>query len=177
VVCERVEAEKALAWAKAHSAWDDDDPALPVVSRLLAQTMHVGDWAVPLILDGSFGDFGTYRDLAHGHHRGRPFTIRLAATDDVGTRYELTVEFKYRTKRRQLILRQATVTTDSAHLITATYNRDSERPVIDRLGGTVIPGALRSQATALLGRGALHALDLHGSNSSPGTPSDARAAR
>jgi hypothetical protein len=34
VVCERVEAEQALAWARAHPAWDDDDPALAVVSSV-----------------------------------------------------------------------------------------------------------------------------------------------
>jgi hypothetical protein len=34
VVCSEVEARQALAWAKAHPAWDDDDPALAVVSSV-----------------------------------------------------------------------------------------------------------------------------------------------
>lgn len=43
VVCERVEGEQALAWARAHPAWSDDTPAVDLVDPNRADRSEDGD--------------------------------------------------------------------------------------------------------------------------------------
>ncbi|MDQ1501048.1 MAG: hypothetical protein QOI86_4388, partial [Actinomycetota bacterium] len=77
--------------------------------RLLAQTVQGSDPTIPLAFNGHFGDFGAFRDVVHGHHRGRPFSIGLTAEASrrPGSRtqeqdfYSFISEFKYRTQRRE----------------------------------------------------------------------------
>ena len=109
--------------------------------RLLGQTTTSYDPSVPLLLQGPLGDFGTYRDVVHGNHRGRPFHIALEV-DEYGNRYFLNLEYKYRTVRRELILREATLETGKRrrrHLITISYSEDSQRHLITRLGAKSVP--------------------------------------
>ena len=85
--------------------------------RLLAQTLESPDPAVPLLLSGIFGDFGTFKDLVYRNHRGRPFSLSLTlkapirhapTTHEPSTnrilRFDTT--FKYRTQRREIVLRE-----------------------------------------------------------------------
>src|SRR5687768_260225 len=68
--------------------------------RLLSQTATSFDRRVPLLLQGELGDFGAYRDVVFGNHRGRPFRIELVSRtegDDISDEprhYRLNLEFK-----------------------------------------------------------------------------------
>ena len=114
--------------------------------RLLSQTVTSFDSRVPLLLQGELGDFGTYRDVVHGNHRGRPFRIALEFEED-DAKYGLSLEFKYRTVRRELILREVTVTEGESarHLITVSHSKDADRYLITRLFGRPVPAANRSR--------------------------------
>ncbi len=115
--------------------------------RLLAQTIQSRDPGLPLLLDGPLGDFGTYRDLVYGNHRGRPFGLEFATIQesaDGPSRSRLELEFKYRTVRRELVLRQSALYRDNQHLITATLSKDFERHLITRLDRHNVPPAQRS---------------------------------
>src|ERR1051326_8815411 len=46
-------------------------------SRMLVQTMESYDQEVPLLLDGIMGDFGTYKDIVFGNHRGRVLEMSI----------------------------------------------------------------------------------------------------
>lgn len=128
--------------------------------RLLAQTETSADSRVPLLLDGPMGDFGTYRDLVFGNHRGRPLRIQLRGRGhgprqrprrkgDVGT-WKLDLEFKFRTRRRQLILRESELSDADGHIVTATYVPDSDRHVVTRLGGRTVPAQYRAASAEML---------------------------
>lgn len=113
--------------------------------RLLAQTSQSSDPGLPLLLDGPLGDFGTFRDMVHGNHRGRPMQIHTYVRDDSGFQADIDLEFKYRTRRRELVLREVTVASEQRHLATATLSSDAQRLVTTRLLGKSVPAAHRSQ--------------------------------
>lgn len=131
--------------------------------RLLIQTMESYDLEVPLLLDGIMGDFGTYKDIVYGNHRARPFSISL----DFGLeniriprmdsdRYpslsdiQLDLIFKYRTKRRELILKELRLTQDNQSLVRLDYSPDSERLLLTSLGTKIIPPAAKSSISRSL---------------------------
>lgn len=123
--------------------------------RLLAQTMQSADPDIALLLDGPLGDFGTFRDMVHGNHRGRPMGIRMQIDDDTepeGQRssVDIALEFKYRTQRRELVVREATIKLDGGHLVTAELSSDAQRHVITRLESRPIPAAQRSSVSDFL---------------------------
>jgi predicted ATPase len=118
--------------------------------RLLSQTETGFDRRVPILLQGDLGDFGTFRDVVYGNYRGRPFRIGLTVEDpnrdDI--RFQVSLEFKYRTVRRELVLREVTVTEGSSperNLITVTYSFDASRFLITRIGGKFVPPAVRAR--------------------------------
>lgn len=111
--------------------------------RLLAQTSQSGDPGLPLLLDGPMGDFGTFRDMVHGNHRGRPMKLGLSVNHH-DVRAAIDAEFKYRTQRRELVVREAILKLQDDHVLTATLSSDSQRHVISRLGGHSVPAPQRS---------------------------------
>ncbi len=116
---------------------------------LLAQTLQSRDPGLPLLLDGAFGDFGTYRDLVHGNYRGRPVHLELADFQD-GTYRHLALEYKYRTVRRQLVLRESVLSSEQEPLIKVNIANDFSRYLITRLGQKSISGPHRSMISNLL---------------------------
>ncbi len=122
---------------------------------LLSQTETGFDPRVPLLLQGELTYLGTYRDVVFGNHRGRPFRIELGFFDTEAMRemYSLSLEFKYRTVRRELVLRQvalARVAPLARHLITVTYSFDASRHLITRLAGRNVPPSSRARLSDYL---------------------------
>ena len=126
--------------------------------RLLAQTEISADSRVPLLLEGPLGDFGTYRDIVFGNHRGRPFRIGISGHRHGLARrrsrrrggFQLEVEFKFRPRRRQLILRETELADEEGHLITASYVPDSDRHVITKLAGRPVESQFRASSAEYL---------------------------
>src|SRR5579885_2883206 len=92
--------------------------------RLLAQTVQSPDTTVPLLFDGPFGDFGAYVDVVHGNHRGRPMHLGLTVSARSATEkatgapiVSFLSEFKYRTQRRETILRSTRLSAGSYPLV------------------------------------------------------------
>jgi hypothetical protein len=115
--------------------------------RLLAQTAQSGDPTVPLLLDGPMGDFGTFRDVVHGNHRGRPMRIKatvIDSTTDEDTEVTIDIEVKYRPQRRELVVRETSLALDGRLLVTAALSSDAQRHVITHIAGRVVPAAQRS---------------------------------
>jgi len=119
--------------------------------RLLVQTMESYDQEVPLLLDGVMGDFGTYRDIVYGNHRGRVLEIsldfelekeRIRGAESGDATVELA--YKYRTKRREVILRNVRTSLGEKSLIRLEYSNDSERHLVTSIGNKSIPSALKS---------------------------------
>ena len=119
--------------------------------RLLSQTMSSFDAQVPLLLQGEFGDFGTYRDLVYGNLRSRPFRIVLKIAEPLdiesGNIWTISLEFKYRTVRRELIVREVQILgpVGDRHLITVTHSKDADRHLVTRIGGRSVPTRARAR--------------------------------
>lgn len=122
--------------------------------RLLVQTMESYDREVPLLLDGIMGDFGTYKDIVYKNHRGRPFDIsvdfelgkdkpRFLEFSDV----RLSLGFKYRTKRRELILKELRLFLGSKPVIRLDYSVDSERSLVSSIGNKALTPSAKSMVS------------------------------
>jgi energy-coupling factor transporter ATP-binding protein EcfA2 len=125
--------------------------------RLLAQTVDSYDPDVALLLNGSMGDFGTYKDIVFGNLRARPMklsvSVRPAAgalrlwrprgprTTDVLT---MQLEYKYRTMRREVILRRVDIEVNGRSLLRTAYSERSEKQLIERIGDAQVPPSVKS---------------------------------
>jgi hypothetical protein len=129
--------------------------------RLLAQTLTSADPGITLRLDGPFGDFGTFRDIVFGNESSTSFQIRLSGESspppyharhrpDSTVSWNLRAEFGYRSRRRQLILKEVEISDSTGHLLTASYVASSDRHVIVRISDTEVPSALRGRTAKLL---------------------------
>lgn len=134
--------------------------------RLLAQTSISSDLQVALLLDGMMGDFGTYKDVVYGNHRGRPFEITLSIplsppvldeekkrhtwSNDQGDILKFKSEYKYRTRRRELILKSVEIVRNGKVLLVTEYSKDSERQLIEKIGETPVPSTIKSPLSKML---------------------------
>lgn len=115
--------------------------------RLLIQTMESYDQDVPLLLDGVLGDFGTFKDIVFGNHRGRVFEIGYSVNTSLfGEESEMGVDlaFKYRSKRRELILKKVQVYKENRSLLVLNYSEESERMTVASLGGRTVPSQYKA---------------------------------
>jgi len=126
--------------------------------RLLAQTLDSPDPEVPLLLSGLFGDFGTFRDVVYRNHRGRPFsiaielspfyqgTLGLKDTKLIG----IEVEYKFRTQRREVILRSCRIYLDRKLALETEYSADTERQAVASVAGSPVPPSIKASLSRML---------------------------
>ncbi len=140
--------------------------AIIAALRLLFQTIDSNDRLVPLLLNGRFGDFGTYRDVVHGNHRGRPIKIGIGFTSsdrrddtrrtstvfsrDLEGNVRLDLDFKYRTRRREIILRSCELRIGGHVRLSTHYSEESERQLLERVGKTEVPTPIKSTVSRAL---------------------------
>lgn len=126
--------------------------------RLLAQTLDAADPRVALLLDGPLGDFGTFRDVVHGNRTQTSFEIEVGGIEKEGlyirepdgppVEWAVRTEFRYRSKRRQLILGEVELADEQGHILTVSYVPGSDRHIIKKLAGVEIPARFRSTQSA-----------------------------
>ncbi len=123
--------------------------------RVLVQTLESRDPDVPLLLNGIMGDLGTYKDIVYSNNRRKPIEIGIGVVDNQkakntiwgvssknGLRINLT--FKYRAKRRELILSGCEVKNDKQILLLTKYSEDTEKYLIEIISGKPIPSGQKS---------------------------------
>lgn len=128
--------------------------------RLLVQTSESQDSGVSLLLNGVMGDFGTYKDVVYLNHRARRLGIELEVRPSKGRplvtrsgedRVKLSLAYKYRTVRREVILKSLELSLNDRPLLLTSYSEDSERQLIQKIGQKAVPTAIKaSLAEALL---------------------------
>jgi len=131
--------------------------------RLLVQTVESSDPTVPLLLNGTMGNLGTYKDIVFGNHRGRPLEIHFSVSDEgelsriewndskeyweaQSKKKNITLElaYKFRTQRRELILENTCLKLNDRTLLSTIYSDDSEKQLIEKIGWEVVPPSLKS---------------------------------
>ena len=124
--------------------------------RLLSQTVQSEDRSIPLLLSGPLGDFGSFRDVVHGNHRGRPMMLGLTIdsvfprTDKRPSLVSFKSEFKYRTQRRETILRSTDVSLQAVPLISVAASREQDSLLISKLGHRNVPDSARATLRSAL---------------------------
>ena len=119
--------------------------------KLLVQTLDSYDEQVPLLLNGTFGDFGTYKDIIYKNHRGRPLEIGFKALIQIALgpdasliEAQFKLSFKFNSSKREIILESVEVKADDESLIHLKYSKDSSRFNIESIGKVTIPAAFKS---------------------------------
>lgn len=117
------------------------------IIRLLGQTLESNDPNVRLLLNGSLGDFGTFKDMIYGNetrkHLNISFTLqpgdsfRIPGADKRLISFDL--HYKYRSALKEIILKRLECNGDGKHHLTAEFNEDSEKFQIRRLANIEIP--------------------------------------
>jgi predicted ATPase len=133
--------------------------------KLLTQTTESFDANVTLLLNGIFGDYGTYRDVVFQNLRSRSIKIEMALRYSRETFFEsgsheknkspqvtstLHLKYKYRSKLKQIVLSEVEVTSNSVCLLKTKYSEISERPVVTYLGGAPVPPQSRTSISRRL---------------------------
>jgi predicted ATPase len=93
--------------------------------RLLAQTVRNEDFKIPLLLNGSFGQFGTYRDLVYQNLKKRSVGISIGTSLSrrvPAKEANLNLSFSYRAQRREVILAESVLTDEADRKVYATKN-------------------------------------------------------
>lgn len=122
--------------------------------RLLAQTLDSNDPNVRLLLNGPFGDFGTYKDLVHGNQTRKQLKIGIEIENkkpNIGSRkIKLDLKYKYRSSLKEVVLKEIRLVSDNKPLIGCEYNDDSEKFTPRMLLGNGIPAHLATSASKWL---------------------------
>jgi len=116
--------------------------------RLLAQTAESFDSSVPLLLNGAFGDFGTYKDLIYENNRARKLELGITFEPILPREYKsisIDVSFKYRTGRREIILNSIYLKSDGNDQLKTEYSLESEKQLINKVGHVEIPTVYKSR--------------------------------
>ncbi|MBA0181609.1 DUF3696 domain-containing protein [Pectobacterium carotovorum] len=130
------------------------------IPRILSQTLQSYDNNIPLLLNGYLGDFGTYKDITFGNITRRGIEIKISTSKnpnsnvnsnflrrsglDVNAEIVFYFKYKYRSKFREIVLKEIIIESSSRNVITITRSDDSENYVINTLNNVTIPTELRS---------------------------------
>ncbi|UCP82115.1 AAA family ATPase [Pectobacterium versatile] len=130
------------------------------IPRILSQTLQSYDNNIPLLLNGYLGDFGTYKDITFGNITRRGIEIKISASKnpssnvnstffkrsglDANAEIEFHFKYKYRSKFREIVLKEIIIESSGKNVITITRSDDSENYVINTLNNVTIPTELRS---------------------------------
>jgi predicted ATPase len=89
--------------------------------NLIAQTVMAKDQlGGPLVLNGQFDELGTFIDLVHGNRSNTPLGIDFAYGDNA-----VSLEFKYRTQRREIELSKFDLQRRSQAIFSYSVKKDS----------------------------------------------------
>ena len=138
------------------------------ILRILVQTLESNDISIPLLLDGILGDFGTYKDIVFGNNTKRNICVELSfKTFDIKNikanyqenpewneihdkKFGFRVNFGYRSKRREIVLKGLEILKNGQSLIKTKYSEESERQLLESIGEINIPIAIKSSISDYL---------------------------
>lgn len=126
--------------------------------RLLAQTLESNDPNVRLLLNGPFGDFGTYKDLVHGNQTRKQIKMSFDLDVDekerslisTSTRVHVDLKYKYRSALKEVVLKEISLIGDNEHLLTCEFIEDSERFIPRKISKTQIPASYATTTSRML---------------------------
>lgn len=119
--------------------------------RLVCQTLDSYDDQVALLLNGPFGDFGTFKDIVYKNHRGKPleisFDVEIPSINPPEPQRSLAsfhLVFKYSQEDREIYAQDVEIRLDGDHVISLRYSKEGRRHNVERLGRSEIPSSLKN---------------------------------
>ena len=121
--------------------------------RLLGQTASCIDQNVPLLFNGSLGDFGTYKDIVFKNSTKRYMDINICSTSGKtslnspmpeSSHIKLNLRYRYRSLLREVVLQTVDIFNNDIHVISAGFSEDSDRMSVNKLSGEEVPPNLRA---------------------------------
>lgn len=98
--------------------------------KLLSQTIESYDRSVTLLLNGKYGDFGTYKDLVHKNVVQKPMSIGMSVTsraksvEGAGKVVSSTLGFKFNAPQKRIELHSSIFSVDGVEQ--AAFERDGK---------------------------------------------------
>ncbi len=131
--------------------------ALMAPLRLLAQTMESYDRRVPLLLNGKYGDFGTFRDLVFGNNTKRHITVdievekdeRIAMRRSPG-RVSASLKYAFRPARKMVVLQSASFGFDGRDSFSFSYSADHDRMQVATVLGAPLENQIKNSVNQRL---------------------------
>lgn len=122
--------------------------------RLLSQTATSSDPSVSLLLNGKFGDFGTYRDIIHLNktrkHLDISFTIKSIISSVSSKKIsnptirKIDLSYRYRPAIKDIVLKSTSLSTGNKNNYTTKFSDESENQVVTFLDSIPIESKYRS---------------------------------
>jgi predicted ATPase len=127
--------------------------------KLLTQTTESFDSHVTLLLNGIFGDYGTYRDVVFQNQKSRPMEIIISlrhsrepiihrsdgsVIEQAHVQSRLRLEYKYRSKLKQIILNEVELVCNSTSLLRTKYSTALDSQLITYINGQPVPPSSRT---------------------------------
>ncbi len=114
-------------------------------TRMLSQTLQSHDASVPLLLNGSLGDFGTYKDVVFKNSKRRYIEIEFTLVPDEDPYIDedeselwrsdspltMGIKYKFRPSVKEVVIKELEVFKDSNSIFMYSYNDSKEAQIID----------------------------------------------
>lgn len=110
--------------------------------KILSQTLASTDLSVNLLLNGSNGDFGTYKDLVFGNSKKKHMQIYLE-TMRKSSFNSLEINYKYRTQLEEIIAKDIILKCNESS-IRVSYSDDSNKHYVSKINNLEVPISIRS---------------------------------
>ncbi len=126
--------------------------------KLLTQTTESFDSHVTLLLNGIFGDYGTYRDVVFQNQKSRPMEIIISLRhsrepfshrmggpdiDQTQVQSQLRLEFRYRSKLKQIVLNEVELTSGNVSLLRTKFSTALDSQLVTHINGRTVPPSSR----------------------------------
>lgn len=133
-------------------------------TRMLSQTLQSYDVSVPLLLNGSLGDFGTYKDVVFKNSKRRYIEIEFTLAPDEDPYIDedeselwrsdspltMRIKYKFRPSVKEVVIKELEVFKDSNSIFMCSYNDSKEAQIIDSVNGAAVPTEVKSELSRRL---------------------------
>ena len=127
---------------------------------MLSQTLQSYDVSVPLLLNGSLGDFGTYKDVVFNNSKQRHIEIEFTITPENHSYFEeeeivserwknnsplkMRIKYKFRPSIKEIVINELEVIKDGNSIFVCRYNDSKEMQSIESVNGIKVPVKIKS---------------------------------
>ena len=100
------------------------------ILKLLVQTLESNDKNIKLLLNGIFGDFGTFKDIVYLNNDEEHLNLGFSFNNK-NINYFLKMDYSYKSDIREILLNEFVLRKDNQLIYKLKYNKDKEKYFFD----------------------------------------------